>query len=244
MKNILRDISSTIAMLLLVGFLGACSFGASVGSNPSVLEKMPEGYKTHVVGVPGLLSVAYTSFQILPGYAVSTGHLSLLQNIGHSKNYDMIFLEANRPAPKLSISLPKEGDRVIIFGSGIVGERQYTSGTITQVDVQICRWVPTSLCMEREQYERPERVFLVRIDPGLNVGPGFSGGPTVNEQTGEILGMLVMTTQGSQVVYGEANLSTIQAIVYPIDKILEELEKVKRGEKKEFDSADKYNHVR
>ncbi|MBS0274798.1 MAG: hypothetical protein JSR55_10440 [Proteobacteria bacterium] len=107
------------------------------------------------------------SVVIAPGIAVTNAHNANMLDpksvIGVVDGYDLLYFRTSRMAA-LPAATPSQGEEVIAYGQGSDGKLRVSRGVIRQF------W--------------PAAFGFVS-----DAGPGFSGGPVVDAQTGALLGI-------------------------------------------------------
>lgn len=108
---------------------------------------------------------------IAPGFAVTNAHnenlLAGVTILGSPKDYDLLFFGTDRQTAPL-IGTPKLGERVIAYGQGKDRDLRIAHGVVRQL---------------------PATGSDYFIFEG-NAGPGFSGGPVIDEADGRLLGIV------------------------------------------------------
>jgi hypothetical protein len=162
---------AVLATVLVAGLTACASGTASDGFTDPALEAaflfLPQGEG----GVGG------AGFVIAPGVAVTNRHNANLiapeDVLGASELHDILFFRTERQMP-VSIGTPRAGAEVIAYGDG-GGALREARGPIEllPVTVENCPTCP------------PGTGFGYRA----GAGPGFSGGPVVDRETGTVLGL-------------------------------------------------------
>ncbi|HEX3809432.1 MAG TPA: trypsin-like peptidase domain-containing protein [Rhizomicrobium sp.] len=115
-----------------------------------------------------------------PDLAVTNAHNRNLidddQIIGESKNYDLLFFKTPQAA-KLVIAKPYVNERVLAYGQGKNGDLRVAQGTVKWLDAEV---------IARCKDCTVQKAFIFEA----NAGPGFSGGPVVDAQSGQLLGIV------------------------------------------------------
>ena len=108
---------------------------------------------------------------IAPGFAVTNAHNANLLGgvtiLGSPKDYDLLFFGTDRQSVPVT-GVPRLGERVIAYGQG------------KDRDLRIARGVVRQLPATGSDY------FIFEG----NAGPGFSGGPVIDEADGRLLGIV------------------------------------------------------
>jgi hypothetical protein len=112
---------------------------------------------------------------IAPGIAVTNGHNADLLDpksvIGEDHNYDLLFFRTDAPPAPASAS-PRQGEAVIAYGQSEYGGLRRAHGVVETIQ-PVCAGC-----------DAPPVWFTFAGD----AGPGFSGGPVVDEQ-GRLVGI-------------------------------------------------------
>lgn len=145
------------------------------------------------------------------GVAVTNAHTENLLDektvIGKSADYDLLFFHTDKTAGLPPTAVPQEGERVIAYGQDSDGKLRRANGVITALEAPVKPLCGTCAVQSAFTFKG-------------NAGPGFSGGPVLDADSGKLLG----------IVFGyvdEADRSrTIYA--YPMGRVTAELEKIER----------------
>ena len=117
-------------------------------------------------------------FVVTPTIAVSNAHnANLLPRetiLATSRDYDLLFFRTDGVVVP-QFAAPRDGENVIAYGQGGQGETREARGTI----------VASSQTLTRCQQCRPQHAIVFDAP----AGPGFSGGPVVDAQSGAVLGV-------------------------------------------------------
>jgi len=154
-------------------------------------------------------SVDAAATQVASGVAATNAHnyglIVPARYIGPVNGYDLIFFKSDGPAPP-PVATPYDGERVRAYGQGIDGELRTAEGRIVKAQTNIpprCTGCPDQTVFT---YDAP-------------AGPGFSGGPVVDEKSGALVGI----TFG----YEDKTGGTVM-FAYDVNLVLKELAKLER----------------
>jgi hypothetical protein len=144
------------------------------------------------------------AFVIEPGVAVTNAHnfkiIGGAPIIGQSRNYDLLFFHVDKQS-HVPTAAPVAGEGVIAYGQGASGELRQARGTIKLLNAPVEARCETCLIQHAFTFEG-------------DAGPGFSGGPVVDAQTGRLVGITFgfLDPQGHRTMYA-----------YPISRVRNEL---------------------
>jgi len=140
--------------------------------------------------------------------AVTNAHTANLLDeravIGISHDYDLLFFHTDKPVAPLASEAPRQGARVIAYGQ-YERKLRRAEGTVTSLDAPVepnCRG-----CIVQSAF-----TFTG------NAGPGFSGGPVLDAETGKLMGIVFGYTddaKGGRTIYA-----------YPMQRVNAELKKI------------------
>ena len=150
-----------------------------------------------------LMEARGAAFVIAPGIAVTNAHnagITGAELIGTSRNYDLLFF---RVASSVSVPAaePRAGELVIAYGQGAHGELRLARGSVRDLNAPVEARCGTCLVQSAFTFEG-------------NAGPGFSGGPVVDANTGNLVGITFgyLDPNGQRLMYA-----------YPISRVRSEL---------------------
>jgi hypothetical protein len=95
--------------------------------------------------------------------------------IVRSSQYDLLFFHIDRGKP-IPSAKAKKGRRVIAYGQGENGELRISYGTIRRLNVPVRPACPVCAVQHAFVFES-------------NAGPGFSGGPVLDADSGRLVGI-------------------------------------------------------
>ena len=151
-----------------------------------------------------VLKAHAAAFVVAPGVAVTNAHnQAIIGNasiIGQSRNYDLLFFHVDKNS-ELSTSAPSAGEGVIAYGQGASGELREARGTVMLLNAPVEARCETCAVQSAFTFEG-------------DAGPGFSGGPVVDAQTGRLVGITFgfLDPRGHRTMYA-----------YPISRVRNEL---------------------
>lgn len=120
-----------------------------------------------------------------------------------SRDYDLIFFRTDRETtPETAVAVP--GQAIIAYGQGSHQDLREASGTVLAVGVHVASICPT--CADQ-----------LAITYDAEAGPGFSGGPLVDAESGALLGITFGFREGEGVKAGR------RMFAYPIALVLTEM---------------------
>jgi hypothetical protein len=192
-----------IALLLLAGLaLAACASSSGEPAASIADARIAAAYIPLKGGLLGDASGAATVFA--PGIAVTNAHNRNLLNagliIGEPKEgaYDLLYFRTDRrfTAPMGSLRL---GQRVIAYGQGVDHELRIAHGVV--------RRMPTA-----------QADYFVFEG---NAGPGFSGGPVIDEADGQLLGITfgyIPAQGGAQPLIYAYDIARVRALLGTLEK--------------------------
>jgi len=139
------------------------------------------------------------------GVAVSAAHAVSLVDpaslIGISHDYDLLFFRTDRDKAALTIDTPKVGAKV--FGYAHYEDVLYRAeGTVKALDAPVIPRCDGCIIQSAFVFEG-------------NAGPGYSGGPVIDAQTGRLVGIVfgyLDQPEGARLIYA-----------YPMSRVLAEL---------------------
>jgi S1-C subfamily serine protease len=144
------------------------------------------------------------AFVIAPGIAVTNAHnagiVAPKSVIGVSRNYDLLFFRVARGTAVASSS-PHAGERVIAYGQGARGELRMADGTVRALDAPVEARCGTCAIQYAFTFEG-------------DAGPGFSGGPVIDADSGNLVGITFgyLDPNGHRLMYA-----------YPVSRVRNEL---------------------
>lgn len=117
---------------------------------------------------------------IAPNIAATNAHNeNLIESksiIGASRNYDLLYFRTPRSVVP-AIAAPAVNERVLAYGQGTDGELRVAQGVVRWLDAEVVARCPGCPVQHAFIFE-------------ANAGPGFSGGPVVDAQTGDLVGIV------------------------------------------------------
>jgi hypothetical protein len=165
-------------LLLCVGLAGCVSSSGDRSEsfiNPQVAASyIPLAASEYVV-----MEARGAAFAIAPGIAVTNAHNANTippgSLIGVSKNYDLLFFRTDKQ-DGATFSEPSTGEKIISYGQGVSGEVREAHGAILELEVPVEPRCAGCVVQKAFVYD-------------AKAGPGFSGGPVVDAENGEIVGI-------------------------------------------------------
>jgi S1-C subfamily serine protease len=120
--------------------------------------------------------------------------------IGQSRNYDLLYFRVGGSLTPPTVA-PSVGERVLAYGQGAHGEVRVAAGIVRALNVPVKARCETCAIQSAFIYEG-------------NAGPGFSGGPVVDADTGQIVGITFgyLDPDGRRLMYA-----------YPMSRVRNEL---------------------
>ncbi len=145
------------------------------------------------------------------GVAVTADHARRMVDpaavIGSSTNYDLMFFRTDRTAPAFATGEPKPGQRVVSYAH--YEDATYRAeGVVTGIDLPVEERCPTCSVQYAFAFQG-------------NAGPGYSGGPVLDAQSGKLVGIV------GGYVDNPDRTRTIYA--YPMQRVWDELRKIRQG---------------
>ncbi|MEJ1968877.1 MAG: serine protease [Rhizomicrobium sp.] len=144
------------------------------------------------------------AFVIAPGIAVTNAHNAGIIGdapvVGTSRNYDLLFFRVSR-APAASTAEPRAGETVLAYGQGAHGELRVAQGVVRTLNAPVEARCAACIVQGAFTFEG-------------NAGPGFSGGPVVDANTGSLVGITFgyLDPDGHRLMYA-----------YPMSRVRTEL---------------------
>ena len=142
------------------------------------------------------------------GIAVTVAHAKPLvpsdKVIGTSTDYDLMFFRTDHDGVALPIDEPRVGTKVVSYAH-YEDEFYRAQGTIIALDAPVKARCETCVIQATLAFDG-------------NAGPGYSGGPVVDAQTGKLLGIVfgyIDKPEGGRTIYA-----------YPMSRVFEELKKI------------------
>ena len=152
---------------------------------------------------------------VAPHVAVTSAHNANLLSPGmilaESRDYDLLFFRTEREAPA-PLARANVGQAVVAYGQGRKEDLREASGVIRALNVRVAP--RCSGCPEQRA-----------ITYDANAGPGFSGGPLVDAQTGAVVGLTFGYRDAEQTERGR------RMFAYAIDLVLAEMHRLLPSEK-------------
>jgi S1-C subfamily serine protease len=148
---------------------------------------------------------------IAPGVAVTNAHNANIVDgdvfLGRSAQHDLLFFRTDHGAP-LATGRPQPGEAVVAYGEGQNGELRVSRGVIRNVTAPVKPLCTGCLVQHAFTFES-------------NAGPGFSGGPVLNADGSQIVG----------ITFGYADEADGTRLIYAYDMALveEEWRRVRAG---------------
>ncbi|MGQ0742212.1 MAG: S1 family peptidase [Alphaproteobacteria bacterium] len=163
--------------------LAGCSlFGARSTGQPSEGLKTPSLAAAYIpLDAHEMVLIEHwgAGIVVAPQVAVTNAHnFNLVAPdavLAVSKDYDLLFFRTEK-SDTAPLAPPRPGAAVIAYGQGARSELREALGTIRAVDVRVAP--RCARCAE-------QRAIAYDAD----AGPGFSGGPLVDAQTGAVVGL-------------------------------------------------------
>jgi len=116
---------------------------------------------------------------LAPGVAVTNAHNDSMvppaRVIGRPRDSDLLFFRVEHGTP-LPTGRPHEGEQIVAYGSGADGALRVAYGTVRKARVPVVPFCKGCAMQEAFLFES-------------NAGPGFSGGPVLDLQTGQLIGI-------------------------------------------------------
>ncbi len=147
---------------------------------------------------------------VAPHVAVTDAHnVNLILTdmvLAESKDYDLLFFRTERTTPAV-IADAHAGEAIVAYGQGRSEELREASGVVHAVGMRV-----EPLCSSCA--EQPAFTY------DAEAGPGFSGGPVVDADTGAVVGL----TFGFRT--GQAANGGIRMFAYGMDLVLAEMHRL------------------
>jgi len=192
-----------LSAILLSLALAGCAMSSGERATSFLTPQIASGYIPLDGRAYVLMEARGAAFVIAPGIAVTNAHnASIISGplIGTSRNYDLLFF---RVAASLSppVAEPRAGELVIAYGQGAHGELRVARGVVRDIDAPVEARCGTCLVQSAFTFEG-------------NAGPGFSGGPVIDANTGSLVGITFgyLDPDGRRVMYA-----------YPVGRVRQEL---------------------
>jgi len=189
-----------IALVPLLMGLAGCVTSSGDPSARFVDPKIAASYIPLAASEYLVMEARGAAFVLAPGIAVTNAHnantIASSSVIGISKNYDLLFFRTGRSGG-VKLSEPSTGEKVVSYGQGVSGEVREAYGAILELDVPV---LPRCTGCDIQ------KAFVY----DAKAGPGFSGGPVVDAQNGEVVGITFgyLDPNNRRVMYA-----------YPIDRV-------------------------
>jgi hypothetical protein len=191
--------SSFLVAIFLAGCATSSGVPASYISEPAIAAAYIPLHRGSVLAHADGAAMA-----IVPGIAVTNGHNRNLVSpdavIGEARDYDLLFFRTAHPAAEAGDD-PRIGDAVSAYGQGVDGELRQARGRVRSIRECAGCSVPAYF-----------------IFAG-NAGPGFSGGPVL-DNAGRLIGIIFGYRQ-------EGSERLIYA--YPMSRVRAELSSLPRA---------------
>jgi len=190
--------------LVLILALAGCATSSGERAQGFVKPELASAY-IPLEGISYLLVQSRgAAFVIAPGIAVTNAHnagiVASQSVIGISRNYDLLYFRVDRSIAMASSS-PWAGERVIAYGQGAHGELRRAEGVVRMLDAPVEARCRTCAIQAAFTFEG-------------DAGPGFSGGPVVDAQSGNLVGVTFgyLDPNGRRLMYA-----------YPMTRVRDEL---------------------
>ncbi len=197
-----------IAVLLTLALTG-CATSSGERATGFLNDEISRAY-IPLEGVTYLLiEERGAAFVIAPGIAVTNAHNAAIIGksavIGTSRNYDLLFFRVGKSLAPPTAS-PSVGERIIAYGQGASGEVREARGVIRLLNAPVEARCETCSVQGAFTFD-------------ANAGPGFSGGPVVDADTGRLVGITFgyLDPSGHRLMYA-----------YPMSRVRNELAAVSR----------------
>lgn len=173
-------------MRIWTAFLCACAFLASGCAAPGVLAAGFVNARVEAAYVPlhdgGVFSLNRSGAAVVvaPNVAVTNAHNANLLPKGvilAVSDYDLLFFRTEK-TEIASLAEPRTGMRVVAYGQSAEGTLREAAGTIRALQDPVAPRCAEATC-------RMQPAFSYDADAGT----GFSGGPVVDAESGEIVGI-------------------------------------------------------
>jgi hypothetical protein len=183
---------------LLFG-LAACSYGQPIDEAAPASPGYPSAatFRHLKIGECPWLGADASATVIAPAWMVTNEHAAIALPSGRhyvSPDFDLAFARITGGDP-LPLGVAHNGDKVWVYGVGCGTGRRFAEGKVVAADAKHCWGKPTGrvavddvdrFCANDGMGTAPGFIFAA------DIGPGFSGGPVVNEK-----GQLVGVVQGT-----------------------------------------------
>lgn len=193
-----------LSAVLLSLALAGCASSSGERATTFLTPQIASGYRPLEGRSYVLMEGRGAAFVIAPGIAVTNAHnadiIGGASVIGTSRNYDLLFFRvANGAAPPASE--PRVGEVVVAYGQGAHGELRMARGIVRQLNAPVEARCATCLLQVAFTFEG-------------DAGPGFSGGPVVDANTGNLVGITFgyLDPNGHRLMYA-----------YPVSRVRSEL---------------------
>ncbi len=213
MVFILRSQALALACALSFALAGCSVFGDLSYGQPSAGLKTAALTGAYVpLDTPHLLVFERwgAAVVVAPHVAATNAHnLNMVPSdalLAVSRDYDLIFFRTDREklAPTAEA---RTGQAIIAYGQGNHQDLREASGTVLAVGVHVAPICPN--CAEQ-----------LAITYDAEAGPGFSGGPLVDANSGAVVGLTFGFREGEGVKAGR------RMFAYPIDLVLAEMHRL------------------
>lgn len=201
-----------VARLACAVAFAAALYGCGSSGRPAssfVTPELQSAYMPLAGSAYAVLEGHAAAVSIMPGIAVTSAHNSNLIDkiaiIGISKEYDLMFFRV-RGQVALPEREPYPGEKVVAYGQGGDDSLRMASGVVHSLKAPVEPNCATC---------HVQTAFTFEAD----AGPGFSGGPVVDAQTGALVGITfgyVDPGSGSRLMYA-----------YDMDRVKSELAQVR-----------------
>lgn len=182
---------SFLPLLASAAVLASCSSGISYQAAPHTGLPVQPSDAIYRVMHDGVCPVTRFASQtvIAPHWAVTNAHADGIASglTAESRTSDLALVAIDGGAP-LPFGTPHNGDHVTIYGAGCGGDQRVATGTIMDTKVYQCWGKPGA-----DDPANPCKGGGLGVTYAMllvaNAGPGFSGGPIIND-AGELVGVM------------------------------------------------------
>jgi S1-C subfamily serine protease len=169
-----------IAGVLLALALAGCATSSGEATNHFVAPGIDAAY-IPLSGTAYLIMEGHgAAVTVSPHVAVTNAHndnlLSGKAVIGRSANYDLLYFRTDNTAVP-EFSPPSVNEKVLAYGQGVDGSLRVAQGVVKWLDAEVVARCPNCPVQHAFIFE-------------ANAGPGFSGGPVVDAESGKLVGIV------------------------------------------------------
>jgi len=198
-----------LAAVLVTAALAACAGPSGMPETEFVSPEVGRAYIPLEGSILMILRDEGAAVALGGGVAVTSAHTAGLVDaglvIGTSDDYDLMFFRTDRRSA-LATDAPRLRQHVIAYGQFKSGLRR-AEGYVTDLDASVEARCKTCAVQTAFAFDG-------------NAGPGFSGGPVLDADSGKLLGIVfgyVERPDGGRTIYA-----------YPMRRVIAELEKAVR----------------